>query len=219
MVDIVKKGDPGGWTVGRLRTTGRLGSFPTDFVEFVSSGLVGPAPLTSQQRTAAVAMAAAASSSDDPFAGLDVMPTAAKPIAAPTRQQSPPRGAVPQQAAAKQPARAAPGARTMVRALFDYKAADDTEISFKRGDTFPVFDQAGDWWEGENGGRRGTFPSNYVELVPGTAAAGAATAAGAAAGGAARPAQQADPFSGLSNETKRYARPAAPCASCSLQMF
>ena len=86
VVDIVKRGEPGGWTVGRLRASGRLGSFPTDFVEFLSPGAVGPAPLTAQQRNIAVA---AATKTDDPFAGLEPMSMTAKPVAAPKSTAEP----------------------------------------------------------------------------------------------------------------------------------
>ncbi|XP_058230393.1 drebrin-like protein A isoform X2 [Hemibagrus wyckioides] len=54
-----------------------------------------------------------------------------------------------------------------VRALYDYQAEDDTEISFEPGDIIKdveTVDKA--WWRGcSKDGRQGLFPSNYVETI------------------------------------------------------
>ncbi|KAB5528549.1 hypothetical protein PHYPO_G00141490 [Pangasianodon hypophthalmus] len=54
-----------------------------------------------------------------------------------------------------------------VRALYDYQAEDDTEISFEPGDIImdvETVDKA--WWRGfSKDGRQGLFPSNYVEII------------------------------------------------------
>ncbi|CAM9305183.1 unnamed protein product, partial [Ectocarpus sp. 8 AP-2014] len=52
------------------------------------------------------------------------------------------------------------------RALFSYTAADNTELSLTEGEVLTVVsqDQSG-WWTGEKGGRKGLFPSNYVNLI------------------------------------------------------
>lgn len=54
-----------------------------------------------------------------------------------------------------------------VRALYDYQAEDDTELSFEPGDIIsdvePI-DKA--WWRGSNqDGHQGLFPANYVETI------------------------------------------------------
>ncbi|CAK1550639.1 unnamed protein product [Leptosia nina] len=54
------------------------------------------------------------------------------------------------------------------RALYDYQAADDTEITFDPGDIITHIEQidAG-WWQGLGPhGVFGLFPANYVELLP-----------------------------------------------------
>uniref|UniRef100_A0A336MDQ7 CSON014573 protein n=1 Tax=Culicoides sonorensis TaxID=179676 RepID=A0A336MDQ7_CULSO len=53
------------------------------------------------------------------------------------------------------------------RALYDYQAADETEISFDPGDIITHIDQIDDgWWQGlAPDGVYGLFPSNYVELI------------------------------------------------------
>ena len=54
------------------------------------------------------------------------------------------------------------------RALYDYIAADDDEVSFMDGDLIvdvTVIDDG--WWEGrvERTGQYGMLPSNYVEEI------------------------------------------------------
>jgi hypothetical protein len=53
-----------------------------------------------------------------------------------------------------------------VRALYDYKAADNTELGFKKGDVIVVMevDESG-WWQGKLGNSTGMFPSNYCEPI------------------------------------------------------
>jgi len=75
-------------------------------------------------------------------------------------------------AKASEPTRsvAAPAAakHAKAKALFEYKAADATELSFSVGEIITVTKQdASGWWEGENHGKHGMFPGNYVELVEG----------------------------------------------------
>ncbi|XP_071440855.1 drebrin-like protein [Hetaerina americana] len=53
------------------------------------------------------------------------------------------------------------------RALYDYQAADSTEISFDPGEIITNIDQIDEgWWQGIGpDGRFGLFPANYVELL------------------------------------------------------
>jgi hypothetical protein len=54
-----------------------------------------------------------------------------------------------------------------VKALYDYTAACDEELSFSAGDAIQVTNtEIGslDWWEGTLNGRSGQFPIAYVEL-------------------------------------------------------
>ncbi|CAE6404304.1 unnamed protein product [Rhizoctonia solani] len=67
------------------------------------------------------------------------------------------------------PTRNAPAAK-LVKALYSYEAQGDDELSLKEGVTYeltPNGESAGDgWWEGvDSGGKKGIFPSNYVERV------------------------------------------------------
>ncbi len=68
------------------------------------------------------------------------------------------------------------------KAVFDYVAADDTELGFVVGDTIEVFnvDESG-WWEGVLNGRVGMFPGNHVERLPDEKPPAAVAAAPAAA--------------------------------------
>lgn len=53
------------------------------------------------------------------------------------------------------------------RALYDYQAADESEISFDPGDMITHIDQIDEgWWQGlAPDGTYGLFPANYVELI------------------------------------------------------
>ncbi|XP_025406171.1 drebrin-like protein [Sipha flava] len=53
-------------------------------------------------------------------------------------------------------------------ALYDYQAADDTEISFDPGDIICHIDKIDQgWWQGLSpDGTFGLFPANYVQLLP-----------------------------------------------------
>ncbi|XP_077297397.1 actin binding protein 1 [Arctopsyche grandis] len=56
----------------------------------------------------------------------------------------------------------------MARALYDYQAADESEITFDPGDIISHIDQIDEgWWQGLGPqGVFGLFPANYVELIP-----------------------------------------------------
>ncbi|XP_066595209.1 drebrin-like protein [Prorops nasuta] len=53
------------------------------------------------------------------------------------------------------------------RALYDYQAADDTEITFDPGDIITHIDMIDEgWWQGLGpDGTYGLFPANYVEVI------------------------------------------------------
>ncbi|EZA52773.1 hypothetical protein DMN91_009304 [Ooceraea biroi] len=53
------------------------------------------------------------------------------------------------------------------RALYDYQAADDTEITFDPGDVITHIDAIDEgWWQGLGpDGTYGLFPANYVEVI------------------------------------------------------
>ncbi len=59
-----------------------------------------------------------------------------------------------------------PSTKMMVRALYDYDATTTDELSLKEGNEIQVLDSLdGDWWIGEYKGKKGSFPSNYVERI------------------------------------------------------
>ena len=58
------------------------------------------------------------------------------------------------------------GSGKTAKAMYDYQAEDDNEISFDPGDIITNVEEIDDgWWVGDCNGQHGMFPSNYVELV------------------------------------------------------
>ncbi|XP_063745464.1 drebrin-like protein B isoform X2 [Eleginops maclovinus] len=59
------------------------------------------------------------------------------------------------------------GQGTCARALYDYQAADDSEITFDPDDIITGIEMVDDgWWRGYGpAGHYGMFPANYVELI------------------------------------------------------
>jgi drebrin-like protein len=56
------------------------------------------------------------------------------------------------------------------RALYDYEAADETEIGFKEGDLIREIETIDEgWWRGQDPfGNVGLFPANHIELLSGS---------------------------------------------------
>ncbi|KAL7848106.1 hypothetical protein AOLI_G00228240 [Acnodon oligacanthus] len=61
----------------------------------------------------------------------------------------------------------AEGQGVCVRALYDYQAVDETEITFEPGDVITEVEMLDEgWWQGcAPDGHHGMFPANYVELI------------------------------------------------------
>jgi len=81
------------------------------------------------------------------------------------QQDDPPKKEVPKP---KKPEPKTTSPRTKkAKALYDYVADEDNELSFHENDIITVTkeDSESGWWEGEFKGAKGMFPGNYVQLV------------------------------------------------------
>ncbi|XP_069831930.1 CD2-associated protein isoform X2 [Dendropsophus ebraccatus] len=61
-----------------------------------------------------------------------------------------------------------PKAKETCRALYNYEATNDDELSFKEGDIIHLINKdSGDpgWWRGELNGREGVFPDNFAAII------------------------------------------------------
>ena len=54
---------------------------------------------------------------------------------------------------------------TPYRAICDFTAQQEGDLSFKKGDIIYVYDTNGNWWKGTCNGAYGLIPSNYVSLI------------------------------------------------------
>ncbi|ODV87514.1 hypothetical protein CANARDRAFT_6045 [[Candida] arabinofermentans NRRL YB-2248] len=54
----------------------------------------------------------------------------------------------------------------LAEAIYDYKAQESEDLSFKQGDKIQIIERTSDaWWKGTLNGNSGMFPSNYVKVL------------------------------------------------------
>ena len=70
--------------------------------------------------------------------------------------------------AKRNPPKPAPKPRNvkLMKAIFNYQAQEEDELSFSTGDHLYILDQTDtDWWKARRKGVEGLVPSNHVEEV------------------------------------------------------
>ncbi len=66
------------------------------------------------------------------------------------------------------PAATGPKAIGKAKMLYAFEGRSSDELSSKPGDVITIFEKKSDgWWVGELNGKRGVFPGNYSEELPG----------------------------------------------------
>uniref|UniRef100_A0A8R1HX53 SH3 domain-containing protein n=1 Tax=Caenorhabditis japonica TaxID=281687 RepID=A0A8R1HX53_CAEJA len=55
------------------------------------------------------------------------------------------------------------GGDDVYTAVYDFEAAESTDLALRVGDTIVVLEKNDEWWKGRCNGKEGIFPSNYVE--------------------------------------------------------
>jgi len=58
-----------------------------------------------------------------------------------------------------------PGGKKQCKALYDFEAQTQDELSFTTGQIIDVISVDGEWTTGSYGGYQGIFPTNYVEMM------------------------------------------------------
>ncbi|GAB1227390.1 hypothetical protein ENUP19_0338G0002 [Entamoeba nuttalli] len=52
-----------------------------------------------------------------------------------------------------------------VQSLYYFEPNEENELLLNEGDIIKVYKEDGEWWYGENNGKTGYFPSNYVRII------------------------------------------------------
>lgn len=89
-----------------------------------------------------------------------------EPPTQPAPAESAPLPQTPEESEPPVPAYDPSKGRLQAVALWDYAAADDTEISFDPGEVIAHIEQVDEgWWRGQTRGSTGLFPANFVQLI------------------------------------------------------
>jgi len=83
----------------------------------------------------------------------------------PTPGGGPPRGNPPPVRQPPPTSTPPPRKGPLCKALYNYQAQEQDELTLRKGDIIAIIKEHPDWWEGELNGQVGVFPANYVQKI------------------------------------------------------
>lgn len=160
-----------GWAEGEFRSDSQLSLVPALYSRLRQEGLEFPAvdrpasePASKATTRASESDAATSRKEEDDIArAIELSLKESRPSQVSAVSSSPPRGIYPSTVATGRSSPIPASSPVRVRALYDFEAAEDNELTFVAGEIVTVLDDSDpNWWRGSNQRGEGLFPANFV---------------------------------------------------------
>lgn len=161
VIDVIEDAEAG-WMKGKLRSNGRIGLFPTNFVHFIETQTVGGNGISKLSETKKKLVDVSADDSPEAVQRTSLIELSkgrvSSAIAAvetkKTETDNEPDGSV---------------MKEMAKVLFTYSPSHDDELALKEvGSLVTIISKTcadPGWYLGEIDGKRGLIPDNFVEII------------------------------------------------------